>query len=292
MTSYRRITSRTLNRVVQQDSMLNMIKQSTRDIHHNNFSVPDASNNRLLLSTGSLYSAKTSSKLTFDGIILDVSANFQVNGNTNVQQLNVSANFQVDGDTHVKKLDVLDNLTVSGNTLCSGNILCSGNTLCSGNILSYGTIQTKQFLPGQVVNTMMLNAAELEQTQYDFDSGDTYTIFSYSYTPKFATSYLLIEYQTVYTLNGVGDDTIEDDTIEAYLYVVNPNRIAATFQKWIGGTGGGTRSGTIFPIVGRYTNTDLTAKAISVDVFNNTDVDTISVNADNSTWLKITEIGR
>jgi hypothetical protein len=138
----------------------------------------------------------------------------------------------------------------------------------------------------------MLNADELEQTQYDIDSGDTYTIFSYSYTPKIAASYLLIEYQTVYTLSGSGDDTIEDDIIEAYLYVVNPNRIAATLQKWVNSIGGVMRSGTIFPIVGRYTNTDLTAKEISVDVFNNTDVDTVSVNADSSTWLKITEIGR
>jgi len=48
----------------------------------------------------------------------------------------------------------------------------------------------------------------------------------------------------------------------------------------------------IFPIVGRYTNTDTTAKTIRVDVYNNTDSDTVNIQSNSSTWLKITEIGR
>jgi lactam utilization protein B len=46
----------------------------------------------------------------------------------------------------------------------------------------------------------------------------------------------------------------------------------------------------MLPIVGRYTNTNVTAKTIRVDVHTNTD--TIVIHGDNSTWLKITEIGR
>ena len=70
------------------------------------------------------------------------------------------------------------------------------------------------------------------------------------------------------------------------------NRISTTYQYWGNGGGTGTRSGTIFPIVGRYTNTNKTAKQIRVDVYNHTDSDAVTIQSNNSTWLRITEIGR
>ena len=253
MTSYRRINSRTLNRAVnQQDNMVTFTKPISNAIYPNYFSVPDASNNSLLVSTGSEYSATASPKLTFDATTLAVTGGLSISGNT-----------------HVEKLDVSGNLTVSGNTLY------------------YGTITAVQFLPGQVISIAMLSATDLGQTTYDISSNEGYKLFSYSYTPRSATSYILVEYQTIYTLNGSGADIVA-----AYLYVINANEISSTYQKWVDAAGGGTRSGTIFPIVGRYTNASLTAKDISVDIFNGGVSDTVSVDANNSTWLKITEIGR
>jgi hypothetical protein len=81
MTSYRRINSRTLNRdVQQQDNMVTFMKPISQAHYPNYFSVPDASNNSLLVSTGSSYSATASSQLTFDGTTLNVVGNVDVSG--------------------------------------------------------------------------------------------------------------------------------------------------------------------------------------------------------------------
>lgn len=237
MTSYRRISSRTLNRdIQQQDNMVTFMKPISQAIYPNYFSVPDASTNSLLVSTGSPYSATASAKLIFDGTTLDV----------------------------------------------------------SGDIVAHGTIKANQFLPGQVANVSMLSYVSTDLSQNPVTVTTTSTIFSYSYTPKSATSYIICEYQTIYRVNGNGTDSAE-----AYLYVKenesDPDiRISSTYQQWTGTTidttGTGTRSGTMLPIVGRYRNTNLNPKIIRVDVFTSTD--TITVQGDNSTWLKITEIGR
>jgi hypothetical protein len=95
----------------------------------------------------------------------------------------------------------------------------------------------------------------------------------------------LLEYQTIYTFGGAnGDD------MSAKMYV-SGGEISSTYQHWIDGAGGGSRSGAIFPIVGRYTNSSIASKPIRVDVINSTN-DTVTVQSNNSTWLKITEIGR
>jgi hypothetical protein len=81
MTSYRRINSRTLNRdVQQQDNMVTFNLPISRAVYPNYFSVPDASNTCLLVSTGSVYSATAAPKLTFDGTSLTVTGRLQVSG--------------------------------------------------------------------------------------------------------------------------------------------------------------------------------------------------------------------
>ena len=73
---------------------------------------------------------------------------------------------------------------------------------------------------------------------------------------------------------------------------VDGSQISYTNQYWNNAQGGGTRSGVIFPIVGKYVNTLTSQKQINIRVQNNTDVDTITIYKDSSCWLKITEIGR
>ena len=215
---------------------------------------------------------------------LDICGNLTVTGNTFLNYLDVSANADISG-----------NLTVTGNTFLnyldvSANADISGNLTVTGNMLSYGTISATKYLPGQVVYVDMLDNGQLEKPEIgnsQVTAGtQNYRVFTYDYTPKIATSYILIEYQTIYTLIGANGDAIN-----AYLQV-NGETISTTYQLWNGFVGGGTRSGTIFPIVGRYMNSTTTAKTIRVYINNNTDGDTITVNGDNSTWLKITEIGR
>lgn len=182
------------------------------------------------------------------------------------------------GDLNVKR-----DLSVARNTNLN-------NLHVAGNLDVSGTIRAAQFLPGQVVNMVVLSNVDLSQNALTVNAQTTRTVFRYNYTPVIANSYVLVEYQTNYSLIGWGNDSIQ-----AYLYstdVINDNRIGQTIQTWYNDVGGGTRSGTIFPILGRYTNSNTTSKEIRVDVFTNTDADILTINSDISTWLKITEIGR
>jgi hypothetical protein len=165
----------------------------------------------------------------------------------------------------------------------SGDLNVKSDLYVAGNLHVSGTIHTAQ--SGQVVNMAVLSNIELNLTETMIVSAQTTdTVFSYTYTPVNANSYILVEYQSNYSLTGSGDDIIE-----AYIYM-NNNMIGKTKQSWVDGTG--TRSGTIFPILGRYTNSDITSKEIRVDINANNSNDDVDVDSDISTWLKITEIRR
>jgi hypothetical protein len=238
MTSYRRINSRTINRdVQQQDNMVVFNTPISRAIYPNYFSVPDASNSCLLVSTGSQFSATADPQLTFDGTTLDV----------------------------------------------------SGNVNASGNVAANGTILAQQFLPGQVINVAMLSSSDIPQGDVPVlvRSGPSTptptTLFTYSYTPKNATSYLLIDYQSKFDLGG----SASTDSVQAGIFV-NDVQYSYSYQNF---DPSGVRTGMMFPVVGRYTNTSTAAKSISVRIISLSD-DVITVKGDTSTWLKITEIGR
>lgn len=171
----------------------------------------------------------------------------------------------------------------TGDLYVKRNLYVSGNVDISGNLSVSGTILASQFFPGQVIFTNMFNITGSNQT---INAGNTNDIISYSYTPKNANSSILIEFQTKYTLGGAGTDSTS-----AQLWVDSSN-ISYTYQQWGEALGGGTRSGVIFPIVGKYTNSSITAKNIIVKLQNSTDADAITVYKDASCWLKITEIGR
>jgi len=162
----------------------------------------------------------------------------------------------------------------------------SGDLYVTRDLYVNGTIYPMKYSAGQVIKTFMFNNTQLNQTDRDIIGGPI-SIFTFSYTPTSANSYLLVEYQTIYSF---GDSATGGDTMSARMYV-SGDEISSTYQRWLNEIGGGTRSGTIFPIVGRYTNSSTSAKIIRVDVTSTVD-DTITVRGNNSTWLKITEVGR
>jgi len=217
---------------------------------------------------------------------LDICGNLVVTGNTFLNYLDVSSNVDISGNLTVSKDTYLNYLDVSSNADISGNLTIQKN------VYSYGTMYAKTYLPGQIVNMTMLDNGQLGQnanftivTGNPTRSGTGYAFPEYYYTPKFANSFIIIEFQTIYTFIG-GDG----DSLEAELQV-DSNTKSRTFQHWLNALGGGSRSGTIFPIVGRYENSNTNNKLIRVLIRNKTD-DELTVHGDNSTWLKITEIGR
>ena len=210
---------------------------------------------------------------------LYVKRDLHVYGNTELRDIHATGNAVVDGNVTVGK-----NITISGNESITGNLTVSGNEDVSGNLRVSGTILASQFLPGQVIFTDMFN---LVASDVNIGTATrTISIVNWIYTPSYANSSILIEFQTKYTVSGSNGDNAS-----AQLWVDSSN-ISNTYQGWTDSEGGGTRSGVIFPIVGKYINSSRSQKTIDIRVYNGTDSDIVTVYRDNSCWLKITEIGR
>jgi hypothetical protein len=114
------------------------------------------------------------------------------------------------------------------------------------------------------------------------------TIATATYTPLSSSSYLWIEFSATYDYNnGTSADEFAAN-IE-----VGGTEIINVFQKFVNGSGGGTRSGVLFPLSGRYTNTGTSALTITVRVKRNSGDDPIRVYGNaGSGLMRIQEIGR
>lgn len=212
---------------------------------------------------------------------LYVKSNLEVRGNIHSYgDLDISGNQNIGGN-----LWVYGNERVKGNLWVSGNETVVGNLDICGNERIAGTILASTFLPGQFINMVMIGASN---TDISISSLGNVEVMSYSYTPKNANSYIIAEFQTNYDVAGGSGDYLD-----AELHIAS-TLISKTTQKWNATTagGGGTRSGVIFPIMGQYTNANTAVKSIVIRVVNRTDSDVCIVSRNNSTWLKITEIGR
>jgi hypothetical protein len=178
------------------------------------------------------------------------------------------------GDLYVKR-----DLYVNG-TANFTDIHASGNVVVDKNVTVAGTISASQFLPGQIIYMDMINIS-ISTSVSARQSGAT--IFNFSYTPKNSNSYIIVEFQT-----GFENPGSTDDTLFAKLYVES-TQISQTSEKWIEQS---SRSGNLFPIVGKYTNQNTTAKNISVQIDSGGTDDAITLFGGLYPWLKITEIGR
>ena len=202
----------------------------------------------------------------------------------------------------------LENLTTQNFTIshedasstAANRIYCPGATnlilygINSSITLSYnstlqrwvviGNVSNTNAKPGTIINTVMLPPT----TTGDISINATaYTTFlTYSYTPVSASSTIIVEFNTKYDINGYGDDSFSSQIL------VTGTEVAYNTQKFTGNGGGGSRSGTLFPLMGSYTNTTTGAKTININVKRDASDDNILLKRDISTWLKITEIAR
>jgi hypothetical protein len=151
----------------------------------------------------------------------------------------------------------------------------------SGDISSEGHIRAANL--GQLLNTRF----------YTFNSGDItndsqeYVIFAnVSYTPVLNNSSLLIEYHTPYTVSG-NSRGIPD--VFASQITVEDIQITFRTHFFSLGSGGGTRSGVLFPISMIYNNTVTTALSIKVSAAQVTGTNDILTVNTNSSYLRISE---
>jgi hypothetical protein len=157
-----------------------------------------------------------------------------------------------------------------------------GNNILMNNILDINPPYTS---PGTVLSISMLNYTGVNQeTGTTINSSSYQLIATGSYQPVSNNSTIIFEYNTAYAVDGGEADVFYSDII------VNGNEITYGYQNFDNSSGGGTRSGTIFPLMGSYRNISTTPIIYGVQAKRGISDDSITVNGDNSTWLKITEI--
>ena len=151
-----------------------------------------------------------------------------------------------------------------------------------------GALNPSKWLTGQTINTVFLagNDALLAQTANVITTGGT--IASYLYTPRSNNSKIIVEYSAVYDIGGnSGGGT---DTFESRITVTGvTDAIAYRKQVFPSGDGTGSRSSTLFPIMGAYNNSALTNIRFNITITNLTDTVDFD-NQANSACMKITEI--
>jgi hypothetical protein len=156
----------------------------------------------------------------------------------------------------------------------------------TGNMVVTGFIKANAWRAGQVINDIILSNSEvtISTTTIATSTSDT-DFLTYSYTPLSSTSYLVIHYHLAnYTFeSGTGNDS--------YISRIKVDGTEQTYSRQ--STVNGNRTGVLFPLTGRYTNTNTTAKSIVVACRRDSADDSIVIqNSPTSMWLRITEIGR
>ena len=147
-----------------------------------------------------------------------------------------------------------------------------------------GSVNPTKWTVGQTINTVFLKPTDMSQNQVLYtSSGSPYTVAAYSYTPKSNNSKIIVEYGALYSITGFNNDEFESRIIDG------STTIARRVQQFTDQTGGGTRSGTIFPISGAITNNALTPHNIIIRLIVASD-SVQMYGADYDAFMKITEI--
>jgi hypothetical protein len=176
-------------------------------------------------------------------------------------------------------IEAVEDVYVGGGVAIDGNIVVEGNINSNGSIRANGTI--RGYAAGQLLNTSIITS-----TAGTISSSSTVvtSLASVSYTPVHTNSTLWIEYHVPYVVDGSGADDFRSQI------KVDNGEITWRDQVWTTSTtgGAGTRSATVFPIAGAYTNANITAKTIVVGVERNGSDDAILLNRTGSV-LRIQE---
>ena len=157
----------------------------------------------------------------------------------------------------------------------------------SGNAVFTGFVKPSAWRAGQTIQTLLYNASDLGFTSNYTNNTNTYTsIVSGTYTPLSNLSYIFFEVYAMYDVGGAAADSFFSQI------TWNGAEIGVQRQVWANGSGGGTRSATLFPLAGRVTNSSLTGYAWAVNTRRDSSDDGITVYPNAGFYVKITEIAR
>jgi hypothetical protein len=173
-----------------------------------------------------------------------------------------------------------------GTNTGGSNAQLLGLDLQTGNLSIAGALIPSAWTTGQVIKDTMLSNTEVTVSTTTIATSGTDTDFvTYSYTPVSSNSYLIIHYHLAsYDFSGgTGNDS--------YISRIKVDGGEITYGTQ--STVNGNRTGVLFPLTGRYTNSNTTTKSIVVACRRNSADDSITiVNSSTSMWLRITEIAR
>lgn len=157
----------------------------------------------------------------------------------------------------------------------------------SGNLAVGGFVKVNAWQAGQIIQMKLYNASDLSfNSNYTNNTGTYTSVVSGTYTPLSSSSYIFFEVYAMYFVDGAAADSFFSQI------TWNGAEIGVQRQVWANGSGGGTRSGTLFPLAGRVTNSSLTGYAWGVNVRRDSSDDTITVYNNAEFYVKITEIAR
>jgi hypothetical protein len=172
----------------------------------------------------------------------------------------------------------------------TGTLHTSGTIDTSSNITSVGTMIPSTYRSGQVVNVVFLDATNISQYVGDVTSTSDYQIASYTYTPLYANSKIIVDYGCLYNVSG--NAATNTDAFESRINI-DSTLVAKRQQQWLDSSSGtGTRGSTLYPITGGISNSALTPRTISVTVRRTAGDDGITFyGATFDAFMRITEIG-
>jgi hypothetical protein len=147
-----------------------------------------------------------------------------------------------------------------------------------------GSVNPTKWTTGQTINTVFLESAQMNQRS-DAVSNGTYAVASYTYIPKSNNSRIIVEYSALYRITGYNNDEFE-----SRILIDGTSLIAKRQQAYTNEPGGGTRSGSLFPICGGIANNALSHRTIEI-IFYSTSSDPVQFyGASYEAYMKITEI--
>ena len=161
-----------------------------------------------------------------------------------------------------------------------------------------GALNPSRWLTGQTINTVflagndpLLNHVDASRNETAISSG---TIARYIYTPKSNNSKIIVEYSGYYIIGGNSGGDIYEDTFQSLIKVIRGSDavidIGKRVQHFRDGNGTGTRSSTMFPIMGAYTNTGTSNIEFQI-IFSSTNGDVVQFfKSYFDACMKVTEI--
>lgn len=181
-----------------------------------------------------------------------------------------------------------NNALITSNGVKNVVIAQPGITYNTARLDVSGSVNPTRWTTGQTINTVFLDASEpaLNHIVTDASGITTGVIASYIYTPKSTNSKIIVEYGSLYVING--NSTGGTDEIQSQIKV-GGTTIAKRIQQYPNVAGGGTRGSTIFPICGAITNTTTGDRTITVELISATDT-VVIYKAYFDAFMKVTEI--